>query len=150
MLINDLFISVFGDFEGILNEHNIETRVKIPDNTNIYGNPILIRAALSNPVKNSIEALIEKKESCPEYKPCLSVYVQEEEKSYKIMIEDNGVGLKQKNVFEPFISSKTDGTGLGLPFTKMIIEQYNGSIEIERKKNPTLLTIMIPKETKQI
>jgi len=54
-----------------------------------------------------------------------------------IEVQDNGVGIAerdQQQIFQPFFSTKGQrGTGLGLAVTKKIVEEHNGSIELESK-----------------
>ena len=50
-----------------------------------------------------------------------------------VRIEDNGPGMDEKardRVFNPFVTSKENGTGLGLPIVKKIIEAHGGQIEL--------------------
>lgn len=51
----------------------------------------------------------------------------------RIEIEDNGKGMTREETekaFQPFFSSKAEGTGLGLPIAKQIVEQHHGRIEL--------------------
>ncbi len=54
-----------------------------------------------------------------------------------IEIKDNGPGFKDggKNVFEPFYTTKTSGTGLGLAVSRTIIEKHGGTIKAENGMN---------------
>ncbi|MBU5294379.1 PAS domain S-box protein [Anaerosalibacter bizertensis] len=55
-----------------------------------------------------------------------------------IKIEDDGVGIDEKNIkkiFEPFYTTKKHGTGLGLSSTYKIIKEHGGNISVESKKN---------------
>jgi signal transduction histidine kinase len=67
-----------------------------------------------------------------------------------IKISDNGTGIpeeKQPKIFEPFISTKTDGngTGLGLYIVKHIIEEHNGFICLDHSDiNGTQFSISVP------
>ena len=65
-----------------------------------------------------------------------------------ITISDTGCGFdpqKQKEVFEPFYTTKENGTGIGLTIAKKIIEDHNGKIELESdKKIGTVVSIMLP------
>ncbi len=57
------------------------------------------------------------------------------------MIEDNGEGCSEESLekmFEPFFTTKKaqNGTGLGMPSIKSIVEQYGGNIQVEGKTKP--------------
>ena len=66
----------------------------------------------------------------------------------QLVISDNGHGIdknKQSHIFEPFATYKKDGTGLGLPITKQIIEAHNGSIRVfSRLDEGTSFIIALP------
>ncbi len=65
-----------------------------------------------------------------------------------IQIEDNGKGIEDKiinDVFKAYISSKINGTGLGLYICKSIIEDYNnGSITAKNSKEGAVFQISLP------
>ena len=67
-----------------------------------------------------------------------------------VEVEDNGVGIDEGNlrkIFEPFFTTKPagQGTGLGLSITYGIIQQHQGTIEVEsRKGEGTLFRIFLP------
>lgn len=51
----------------------------------------------------------------------------------RIDVKDNGCGIppeKREDVFRPFVSMKKEGTGLGLPIVKKIVEAHGGRVEI--------------------
>jgi signal transduction histidine kinase len=55
------------------------------------------------------------------------------EQSFELVIADAGPGLPRDvlaKVFEPLFSTKSFGTGLGLPTVKQIVEQHGGVVEI--------------------
>lgn len=64
------------------------------------------------------------------------VSVQVSLKNSKTILEvkDNGSGMTQEqlgHIFEPFYTTKEEGTGLGLPTCQRILEQHGGSIEVQ-------------------
>lgn len=71
---------------------------------------------------------------------------------------DNGIGIKKENqqkVFEKFVqlerrSDDYQGTGLGLPIVKQLVDIFGGTIEIESEENVgTTMTFMIPFDTNE-
>jgi len=66
----------------------------------------------------------------------------------RLVIEDTGEGISPENlvhIFEPFYSTKTNGTGLGLPVSKKIIEAHGGTITMESGLGKgTKVTIELP------
>jgi signal transduction histidine kinase len=52
-----------------------------------------------------------------------------------------------ERIFDPYFSTKSAGTGLGLPLTRTIIEKHNGDISIESKEGEgTTVTVTLPAE----
>jgi len=52
---------------------------------------------------------------------------------FRLTVQDNGAGMPAEhinNVFDPFFSTKEDGTGLGLPLSLGIIENHGGRIRL--------------------
>jgi len=63
-----------------------------------------------------------------------------------INVEDTGPGIPPNvidRVFDPLVTTKQTGTGLGLSSCKIIVEQHGGSISL--KTNPTVFTVKLPK-----
>ncbi len=105
-------------------------------------NPNLIRSLFYNLIHNSI------KYSKKEVPAVIKVYEQQKKledetnnaDSYRIVIEDNGIGFEQKyaeQLFDIFkrlhIRSEFEGTGIGLALCKKIVEKHHGSISAEGK-----------------
>ncbi len=94
----------------------------------------MISQALTNLIKNAGEATetyIEKHGSNG-YVPEVRVQMIYSETQAEIRISDNGVGLPQDRarLFEPYVTTRDSGTGLGLPIVKKIIEEHGGTLAL--------------------
>lgn len=92
-----------------------------------------IGQALTNIVKNAVEAIEQKKENDPEFsdgKIVLSIATQNEGRQLTICIADNGIGLPQERdrLVEPYVTTRSRGTGLGLAIVKKIVEEHFGKM----------------------
>jgi signal transduction histidine kinase len=69
---------------------------------------------------------------------------------YRIQVRDEGMGIDAANlkkVYDPFFSTKADHDGLGLYFSRMLVERNAGSIEVTSKLGfGTTVTILLPRE----
>ena len=92
----------------------------------VYINNQLFSWSLENIIKNSIDSIKNTGE--------VKISIIEENEYLKIYISDNGIGIKQsiKNkIFNPGVTTKERGWGLGLSVSKRIIEEYhNGEIKL--------------------
>ncbi|WP_294825183.1 ATP-binding protein, partial [uncultured Flavobacterium sp.] len=71
---------------------------------------------------------------------------------HKISVIDNGIGIEEKHISKLFTIFRRlhaqnvyEGTGIGLALCKKIVENHNGSIEIESlPKKGTTITVFLP------
>ena len=93
----------------------------------------MIGQALTNLIKNAgeaIESLYEKGDAPEGHEPRIRVEMRKRKKSVEIAISDNGIGLPEdrSRLFEPYVTTRKEGTGLGLPIVKKIIEEHGGTL----------------------
>jgi signal transduction histidine kinase len=65
----------------------------------------------------------------------------------ELVIEDTGPGFDEETrarLFEPFFSTKTQGSGLGLALVKKVAEDLGGSASLERDGEVTRATLRLP------
>ena len=62
--------------------------------------------------------------------------------------QDNGIGIPNElidNLFYPFVTTKSTGTGLGLAFVAKAISDHGGFVEVESMPRLTNFRVMLPK-----
>ncbi len=94
----------------------------------------MISQALTNLLKNAGEAIESRvhKQGADGQKPLIRVQSGIEGNMAVIRISDNGIGLPEdrSRLFEPYVTTRVNGTGLGLPIVKKIIEEHGGTLEL--------------------
>lgn len=95
----------------------------------------MISQALTNLIKNAGEAIesLQEKGAPEGHVPMIRIACAQEGKTAVIRIADNGIGLPEDRarLFEPYVTTRDKGTGLGLPIVKKIIEEHGGSLTLE-------------------
>jgi two-component system, NtrC family, nitrogen regulation sensor histidine kinase NtrY len=79
----------------------------------------------TNLLQNAIQSIDEEEQGY------IKVTYEQNEQNIVIIIEDNGSGIPkelQDKLFQPYFTTKSSGTGLGLPMTKNLIENSDGAI----------------------
>ena len=64
-----------------------------------------------------------------------------------VTIADNGPGVPEAllgNLFDPFVTSKPGGRGLGLPLVAKLVRAHDGVIEFQSKPGATRFTVLLP------
>lgn len=94
----------------------------------------MISQALTNLIKNAGEATetLREKGAPPGYAPQIRVMMELQPDHALIRISDNGIGLPpdRARLFEPYVTTREKGTGLGLPIVKKIIEEHGGTLAL--------------------
>lgn len=107
----------------------------------IDADPRQLRQVLHNLVSNSVEAGTEGKPVVVSIRtePLRAKYDAEETSAVKLTVEDNGSGFSDKilrSAFEPYITTKPTGSGLGLPMVKKILDEHSADIKLSNAADP--------------
>lgn len=122
--LNELIGEVLGLYES--SSAVIETALA-DDLPKIQGDPTQLRQVIHNLLRNAEDAL-EGREGCR-----INILTEVSGRYARLLISDNGPGFPVEllpRIFEPYVTTKARGTGLGLPIVKKIIEEHLGTIEI--------------------
>ena len=119
----------------------------------VMGDPTQLRQVIHNLLQNAQDAMNDRGPDAPPAR----IDVTTEAVHYKgadgmagtavrLAIVDNGPGFAPKilaRAFEPYVTSKVRGTGLGLPMVKKIIDEHGGRIEIQNRADGTGASVLI-------
>lgn len=136
----DLLMEAKETILPFFNDKNIKLNINSPRELFVNADYNRMKQVLINILKNSTEALSDNG------KIDIKSYI--ENNKLITIIKDNGHGMDKEtidNLFTPFYSKKSFGTGLGLCLSKEIIELHNGTIKYTSKLNLyTEVKIVIP------
>ena len=92
----------------------------------VIGDPDQLKQVFINIITNAIQAL------GPD--GYLRVILDHRDEALVIAFEDTGNGIpsdRLQDIFNPFMTTKEDGTGLGLSMAQRIVEEHGGKIEVQ-------------------
>ena len=99
-----------------------------------------------NLVKNALEAMKDG--------GSLEIEVDADDRDVHVVIRDNGSGMDAAtlaHIFEPYQTSKEQGSGLGLMLSRRIVHAHGGEIDVESKPGAgTAFTVRIPRLEKRV
>lgn len=125
-------------------ENQITTSLSLKDVPNIFIDKNYLKQAILNLIKNAIEAMKDRKVR----KLSIETFYDLGKDSVGISISDTGCGIKKEliaNIFDPYYSSKENGTGLGLTIVYKILREHGGNIEVSSKLGEgTCFTAYLP------
>ena len=118
---------------------------KLKNKNFISGDSDQLYRVFVNLIKNSIEAIDEKKQKNSNIQGKINVEIDKNNEYIEIKMLDNGIGFNDtKNIVRPYFTTKKDGTGLGLPIVTKIINEHNGDINFIKKSDGAEILISLP------
>jgi PAS domain S-box-containing protein len=131
-----------GEFQLRFEGQNIKvTNDFDPDIKMVDIDRIQIKEVIVNIMNNAGQAL-------PPQGGEINISVRKDGNWVNIAIKDNGVGIAKEDldkIFMPFFTSKTKGTGLGLPLCNELVSLHRGKIEVDsRKGEGTTFLVILP------
>ena len=135
--INSLILSTVDFLKYEIENNNIKIDIKFDiENLILKIDEKYIKQCLINIIQNSIDSIIEKKKHNKSDENNILIKLKLLDNYALISIKDTGIGIKEEElskIFEPYFTTKRNGTGLGLTNVIRIIEAHNGSFNIDSK-----------------
>ncbi len=134
--INTLTQEILGLYEGSPIKTQLDARCP-----NIMGDPTQLRQIIHNLLQNAQDATLEGKHQAEpvEVKTELVSYGEVNgvpQNAVRLTISDSGSGFPAKilaRAFEPYVTTKSKGTGLGLAVVKKIVDDHGAKIEVRNR-----------------
>ena len=112
---------------------------------NINGDSDQLYRVFLNLIKNSLEAIDEKKQKDKNFQGKIVVEIDRNNEYIVIKMLDNGPGFNDiKSITKPYYTTKKDGTGLGLPIVSKIINEHDGDVNFLKRSNGAGIEIYLP------
>jgi signal transduction histidine kinase len=139
----------FGHVEGMIRElaagvkppERISLRFRLAESTpKVWLDEGLLRQVLDNLVRNAMEAITGN--------GVVEIETDVDEHNLVIRVKDSGSGISpesQAKLFEPFYTTKSHGTGLGLATSQQIVFEHNGHLTVESQPGRgSTFSILLP------
>ena len=143
-------MNIYGVLERVLDLIKPSSKNKIELKTSnkqvlIMGDQDQLYRAILNLIKNSEEAIEEKRDKNPDIKGKISIELNINNDYIEIIISDNGIGIDDnKKVMAPYFTTKKNGTGLGLPIVEKIISEHGGELKLAKSDDKTKISFTLP------
>lgn len=112
----------------------------------IFGDPLHLQQVFMNLVVNAMEALSEMPHGQERTLQVTSHY-DSQTRQAAIIFKDSGPGISdehQQRIFDPFFSTKAQGSGIGLALCQDLVQEHGGKITVTSGTSGTVFTVMLP------
>lgn len=127
--INNLITDSVNSVEALITQAKAKVNISLCDNDcQILGNKRALNGAIENLIHNSLQVVKQNAEIT------ITTYCQD--KFAYISVQDNGQGIDKAladKIFEPFYTSRAQGTGLGLAVVKSVANAHQGDVRLVSK-----------------
>src|SRR5574344_2679885 len=146
---NELITKFVNFFKAEFDSKHVVIRVNLCENSpRILIDEKLFREVIVNIAQNALAAILSRFPIDKGQNGELVIESAVKNGNYYLTIADNGCGMDQKTaarIFEPYFTTKANGTGLGLTMVYKIIKEFNGEIDVKSVLgHGTVFSIILP------
>src|SRR5215472_909332 len=144
--INEIILATLQSLREELLDHKIQTRTELSSGLPpVDGHKGQLQEVISNLIHNAVDAM----DATTDRSRILRLRTElHGDDAIKLIVEDSGPGIdanKLEGIFGAFITTKSQGMGLGLAICRMIIEKHKGQITASSDgKNGALFQVVLP------
>ncbi|MDY6839669.1 MAG: ATP-binding protein [Thermodesulfobacteriota bacterium] len=128
--------------EGSVSSWEGDVAMDVDAGLTVFADREKLHRVMVNAIRNALEAM--------GHTGHVGISARSQKKEVVVTVEDAGLGIKEEDIprlFTPFHTTKTDGTGLGLAYSKKVVEGMGGEIRLENRKGEkgAMMTVRLPK-----
>jgi C4-dicarboxylate-specific signal transduction histidine kinase len=145
--MNQIVLGALHILRQDLKEHGVTTRTELTAGlSHVIGHTGQLQEVILNLVRNAIEAMDSTEEGARVLQVGTARYGLDD---VAVTVEDSGPGYDPRrggDLFDPFVTSKAEGMGLGLAICRMIIERHGGQLSARsnQKSGGALFQFTLP------
>lgn len=132
--VNELINDSVQSMDALITKANAKVNAIPSEHDNIIlANKNALTGAIQNLLHNALQAMAAAKVK----NPTINIQVYSQKEAVYISVQDNGPGINPSNlekIFEPFFTSNSQGTGLGLAVVKSVVEAHQGKVKYLSKE----------------
>jgi nitrogen fixation/metabolism regulation signal transduction histidine kinase len=137
--LNSLVTEVLGLYAAAQEAGSLKAQLA-PELPAIAGDSTQLRQVIHNLVQNALDAVADQPDGSVLIVTEVLLTEQGQPRMVRLLVTDNGPGFPEKvlkRAFEPYVSTKSKGTGLGLAVVKKIADEHGARVRIANLRNST-------------
>jgi C4-dicarboxylate-specific signal transduction histidine kinase len=144
--LNEIVLAALDVLRGELKDHRVIALTElVPELPLVPGHSVQLQEVMINLVRNAIDAM----DSIADRARVLRVRTERcGREAIVVSVEDSGPGIdseKLEGIFDPFVTTKPHGMGLGLPICRFIISRHDGQLSAQAdNKSGALFQFALP------
>ena len=126
---------------------------QIPKSCFATCDPLLFATAVQNLIRNAVEACVAAKDSGRVSQPVVRINLETDDHNLRLTVADNAGGVDPfvaGRLFEPFVSGKATGIGLGLAMSRQAMVAHQGSLQYEPADGGSRFVVRIPRTVQEV
>ena len=124
----------------------VEVESELDTSLQVRCDPLLLATALDNLLRNAMEAAVAAKDLGRQARPRVRITTRRVDGAVWVEVEDNAGGPPpgfENGLFQPFVTTKPRGIGLGLSMARQAVERQGGSLAFERTATGSRFTVQL-------